>query len=96
MSNYRRSFGGKPDPIVEIDYKRLGTINIDELRQAIWADIEALKDQFGVSYVTGVKLYVPATDEYGDPLIVKRLATGATIKRLDTHHYQPSCRDYKL
>jgi hypothetical protein len=86
----------KTDPVVEIDYKSLGTINIDELKQAIWEDIEALKDQFGVAYVTGVKLTVPATNEFGDPLQVKRLSTGATVKRLDTHHYRPACLDYKL
>ena len=85
----------KSDP-VEIDYKSLGTIAIDELKQAIWEDIEALKDQFGVSFVTGVKLVVPATNEFGDPVVIKRLATGATVKRLDTHHYHPACLDYKL
>ena len=85
----------KSDP-VEIDYKSLGTIAIDELKQAIWEDIEALKDQFGVTYVTGVKLVVPATNEYGDPLVIKRLSTGAAVKRLDTHHYHPACLDYKL
>ena len=87
---------GKTKPIVEIDYKNLGTIKIDELKQALWEDIEALKDQFGVSYVTGVKLLVPATNEYGDPLLVKRLSTGAAVRHLDTHHYHPACMDYKL
>lgn len=86
----------KTDPVVEIDYKALGTIAIDELKQALWEDIEALKDQFGVAYVTGVKLQVPAANEFGDPVVVKRLSTGATIKRLDTHHYRPACLDYKL
>jgi hypothetical protein len=85
----------KSDP-VEIDYKSLGTIAIDELKQAIWEDIEALKDQFGVSFVTGVKLVVPATNEFGDPVVIKRLSNGATVKRLDTHHYHPACLDYKL
>ena len=85
----------KSDP-VEIDYKSLGTIAIDELKKAIWEDIDALKNQFGVSYVTGVKLIVPATNEFGDPVVIKRLATGATVKRLDTHHYHPACLDYKL
>lgn len=86
----------KINPIVEIDYKNLGTIKIDELKQALWEDIEALKDQFGVSFVTGVKLLVPATNEFGDPLVVKRLSTGAAVKHLDTHHYHPACLDYKL
>jgi hypothetical protein len=63
----------KTDPVVEIDYKNLGTIKIDDLKQAIWKDIEALKNQFGVSHVTGVKLLVPVTNECGDPQKVKRL-----------------------
>ena len=54
----------KTDP-VEIDYKTLGTIPLDELKQAIWEDIEALREEFGVSFVTGVKLVVPATNEFG-------------------------------
>ena len=87
---------GRPIPIVEITYKNLGTITMDELKQALWEDIEALKDQFGVSYVNGVKLLVPATNEFGDPLLVKRLSTGAPVKHLDTHHYHPACLDYKL
>lgn len=87
---------GKTDTSVEIDYNNLGTIALDELKQALWDDIEALKDQFGVSFVKGVKLTVPATNEFGDPVVVKRLSTGATVKRLDTHHYHPACLDYKL
>jgi hypothetical protein len=81
---------GKTEPVLEIDYRNLGTIKIDELKQALWEDIEALKDQFGVSFVTGVKLLVPATNEFGDPLLVKRLSTGATVRHLDTHHYHPA------
>ncbi len=51
----------KSDPVVEIEYKSRGTIALDELKQALWEDIEAPKDQFGVSYATCVKLLVPAT-----------------------------------
>ena len=87
---------GKTDPVLEISYKNLGTINLDELQQAIWEDIQMLRDEFGVGYVTDVKLMVRATNEYGDPLVVKRLSTGATVKHLDTHHYHPACLDYKL
>ena len=86
---------GKTDPL-EIDYKTLGTIPLDELQQAIWEDIQALREEFGVSFVKGVKLVVPATNEFGDPVVVKRLSNGATVKRLDTHHYRPACLDYKL
>jgi hypothetical protein len=86
----------KSESFVEIHYLVLGTIGLDQLKQAIWEDIEALKDQFGITYVTGVKLTVPATNEYGDPLQVRRLGNGALIRRLDTHHYRPACLDYKL
>jgi hypothetical protein len=86
----------KSDPAVEIDYKNLGTIPLAELKQALWEDIEALHDHFGVSFVKGVKLIVPATNEFGDPVVVKRLSTGAPEKHLDTHHYHPACLDYKL
>jgi len=65
----------KSDP-VEIDYKGLGTIAIDELKQAIVEDIDALKNQFGVSFVTGVKMIVPVTNEFGDPVVVKRRHVG--------------------
>jgi hypothetical protein len=87
---------GKTDSILEIDYDTLGTMALDEWKQAIWEDIEALRDHFGVSYVTAPKLIVRATNEFGDPVVVKRLSTGATVKRLDTHHYHPACLDYKL
>ena len=39
---------GKTDPVLEISYKNLGTINLDELQQAIWEDIQMLRDEFGV------------------------------------------------
>jgi hypothetical protein len=86
----------KADPIVVIDYKKLGTIALDELTQAIWEDVQMLREEFGVSFITGVKLVVPATNQYGDPLQVRRLSTGAPVRLLDTHHYHPACLDYKL
>ena len=86
----------KSDPVVEIDYKPLGTISLEELKQAIWDDIEALREEFGVSFVKNVQLIVPATNEYGDPVQVRRLSNGAKVNHLDTHHYRPACLDYKL
>ena len=86
----------KPDSVLEIDYKKIGTIPLDELKQALWEDIEALRNEFGVSFVTGVKLVIPATNEFGDPVAVRRLSNGATVKQIDTHHYRPACLDYKL
>jgi hypothetical protein len=45
--------------------------------------------------VTAPSLRIPVTNEYGDPLVVKR-PQGGTISRMDTHHYHPACLDYKL
>ena len=33
----------KTDPVLEIGYKKLGTIPLDQWKQAIWEDIEALR-----------------------------------------------------
>jgi len=84
------------DPVLEIDYKTLGTISLAEFQQAMWEDIQALHDEFGISFVKNVKLIVPATNEFGDPVEIRRLSTGATVRRLDTHHYHPACLDYQL
>lgn len=85
----------RTDLTVEIDYKSLGTIAIDELKQAIWSDIEALKEQYGVKFVTAVRLSVPVTNEYGDPMQIRQ-PSGGRIRRIDTHHYRPACKDYDL
>jgi hypothetical protein len=79
-----------------ITYQSLGTITLDEQKQAIWEDIQALSDEFGVSYLNSVELVIRATNEFGDPVQIRRLSTGATVRRLDTHHYRPACLDYKL
>jgi hypothetical protein len=84
------------DTELTITYQSLGTVTLDEQKQAIWEDIQALRDEFGVSYLTGVELVVRATNEFGDPLKIRRLSTGAAVHRLDTHHYRPACLDYKL
>ena len=81
---------------VEIEYKSLGTINLEEFKQALWDDIRALHEEFGVSFVRNAKLIIPATNEYGDPVNVKRLSNGQRVSHLDTHHYRPACLDYKL
>lgn len=78
-----------------IDYKELGTISIDELAHAVIEDIQALKDIYNIRYVTGVRLRLPVTNEYGERLKVRR-PTGGYIYRMDTHHYRPACKDYDL
>lgn len=42
-----------------IDFAKLGTISIDELKQAIIEDIEALKEIYGVKFVTAPSLRLP-------------------------------------
>jgi hypothetical protein len=82
--------GKTSDTDVTFTYERLGTITLDEQKQAIWEDIQALRDEFGVAYITGAELIIRATNEFGDPLKVRRLSNGAVVHRLDTHHYHPA------
>lgn len=78
-----------------IDYKSLGTIDLSQFRQALWEDIKALDDIFNIQYVTGAKLILPCTNEYGDPLVLK-FPDGRVVRRCDTHYYRPACLEYKL
>jgi hypothetical protein len=84
------------DTELTVNYDTLGTISLDQFKQAFWDDIQALKDEFGISYIKNAKLIVPATNEFGDSVQIRRLSTGAPVRRLDTHHYHPACLDYKL
>lgn len=86
----------KSDNFLEISYAKIGTVSLAEFEQAIWEDIKALHDEFGISFVNGSKLVVKATNEFGDPVVIKRLSTGAKVRQLDTHHYHPACLDYHL
>jgi hypothetical protein len=78
-----------------IDYTELGTISIDELRDAVIEDIEALKNIYNVRFVKGPRLRMYPTNEYGEPVRLVRPAGGA-IDFMDTHHYRPACKDYDL
>ena len=91
MSEHRKNYKS----LAVVDYKSIGTVSIDEMAQALWEDIKALQDLFGVRYVTGAKLIIPSTNEYGDPLVVKH-PDGRILRRYDTHYYRPACMDYKL
>ena len=84
---------GQPGLI--IDYKELGTINIDELMHAVFEDIKALKDIYNVHYVRNPRLKLLVTNEYGEEVKVRRPA-GGTISYMDTHHFRPACKDYEL
>ncbi len=85
----------QPQNAVFIDYKELGTISIDELAQALYTDIQALKDIYNVKYVTAPRIKLPITNEYGDQRLIRH-PEGHFINRMDTHHYRPACKDYEL
>jgi hypothetical protein len=85
----------KIDPVLVIGYEKIGTIPLDQWKQAILDDIEALRNEFGISYVTNSKLS-GGHQRFGGPLVIKRLSTGATVKHLDTHYYRPACLGYHL
>ena len=78
-----------------IAYKELGTISLDEFRHALIEDIQMLKEFYNISYIKGARLKLYATNEYGEPVRIRRPA-GGTIKYMDTHHYRPACKDYDL
>lgn len=92
MSKKKGSFG--PDGLT-ITYKELGNISIDEFVQAVIADVNALKDIYNVRYVKCPRIKLFVTNEYGDPVNVRR-PTGGTINFMYTHHYRPACKDYDL
>ena len=82
----------KDDALV-IEYKELGTIHIDELAHAIIEDIQALKDDYNVRFVTGMRLRIPVTNEYGESLRVSRPG-GKPVFRMNNHNYRPAGLDY--
>ena len=92
MSKDKGSFEPKG---LTIGYRELGTISIDELAHALLEDIQALKDIYGVGFVKNTRLRLYVTNEYGEPVRVRRPA-GGTARYLDTHHYRPACKDYEL
>jgi len=80
---------------LHIAYRELGVINIDEFRQALIADVNALNDIYHVQFIRDARLNFLVTNEYGEELRVRR-PTGGTIRFMDTHHYRPACKDYDL
>jgi hypothetical protein len=78
-----------------MEYKLLGTISIDELAHAVCEDIQALKDLYYVRYVTGSRLKLFVSDEFGQEIKVRRPG-GGYVHYLNTHHYRPACKDYDL
>lgn len=81
-------------PGLTIDYEKMGMMTIDEFKQALWTDLQILKEQHAVKYVDAPKLRLKPTDEFGDSHTVRRQRDGKAIFRMHTRHYRPACMDY--
>ena len=92
MTRYKGPF--EPTGLL-VNYKELGTVSVEEMIHAVVADLHAIRDYYNVRYVTGSRLKLFATNEYGEALKVYR-PEGGIVRYLDTHHYRPSCKDYEL
>lgn len=90
----RRKGSHEPERLT-IAYKELGTISIEEFRDALIEDIQALREIYNVRYVDGARLQFHVTNEYGEQIRVRRPA-GGTVNFMDSHHYKPACTDYDL
>ena len=90
-----KGVGPPPHGLLTIGYGELGTVALNELRDAIIEDIQALKDIYNIRYVRNPTLKILATNEYGEPVKIRRPA-GGTISYMDTHHFRPACKDYDL
>lgn len=76
-----------------VDYSKMGVITIDELKQALWTDLQILKDERRVKYIKAPRLKLQPTDENGEPVPV-RGQDGKALHRMHTNHYRPACMDY--
>ena len=78
-----------------IKYDHLGTVSLDELRQAILTDFECLKDQLNVRFVKEAVLRFSVTDEYGNVRPASR-RSGRGVELMDTNYNRPVCKDFEL
>lgn len=88
----RKKSGKKPAGIT-VDYAKMGVMTIEELKQALWTDLQILKDERRVKYIVAPRLKLQPTDESGDPVPV-RGRDGRTLHRMHTSHFRPACMDY--
>lgn len=78
-----------------IDYAKGGVMTIEEFKQALWTDLQILKDERRVKYIKAPRLKFEPTDENGDPVLV-RSGDGKALHRIHTQHHRPACMDYDL
>lgn len=73
----------------------MGIMTLDELKQAIWTDLQVLKDIYDVKYIKGPMLKLHLTDQFGEAAPLKSLSDGKPIYRMHTRHFRPACQDYE-
>jgi hypothetical protein len=78
-----------------IEYESLGIISIEHFEQALWEDLKALHDFYGVRFLKGARLEIPVTTEKGDPVPFLH-PDGYVVQRLTTHFYQPAYLEFHL
>lgn len=71
-----------------------GMLSLDELRQALWQNIEQL-EEMGVKYVKDCKLFLPIVDEHGDPRALRE-PDGSRPTHWTSRAYKSAASDYKL
>jgi len=94
MSRKKNNSNDKPG--LTIDYSRMGIMTIEEFKQALWTDIQILKDEHNVKYVTKPKLKLGLTDAFGECAPLRGRYDGKPIYRLHTQYNRPACWDYDL
>jgi len=82
--------------VLTVDYAKMGVMTIDEFKQALWTDLQILKDEHNAKYVSAPKLKLELTDKFGERLPLRDAHDGKPIYRLHTHHFRPACMDYDL
>lgn len=83
-------------PHLTVDYALLGMMTLEELKHALWTDIEVLRETYNVKYVKATKLRLELVNEFGETAQLKGLGDGKPIFRLHSRHFRPSCKDYGL
>lgn len=91
----RRQQSYRP-PFLTVDYSLMGIMTLDELKQAIWTDLEVLKETYNVKYIKAPMLKLNLTDQFGEAAPLKSLKDGRPIYRMHTRHFRPACQDYDL
>lgn len=87
--------GNKRQSGILIEYRGLGTVSMDELLQALITDIHVLRDDYNAKFTTGVRLFLPITNEYGEHIDIKK-PSGERLSKFDTVHYRPTCLDFEM